>query len=260
MSNAVASAARIEQNRLLSGNETKNTGQRMNLYSNGVFRDRNGEEVEVSERVFASPNAYKFIIRLDDKPVLMKHIQNLDPMLRVTKGMYMIKFLPKGSYKRKNAHLPFVIGQDLIRWRSCVAGYKHWLKLCKTIPEFAWINRHAYISEELFDFAVHHAGVPVWFCVDWVSYDKLIKSQLKEGEEMLKTHKMSVANYKKAKDQIDKEVQLRVYNDIIKEIEEAEHDPTVQEEMLKYDGGIYARGRHSERDPVTGQWKKKKEI
>jgi len=258
--NQIIGAANVEQNIELSGNLNLNQGKRSYNYYEGTIKDRNGEEVEVSAHSPASPYTYKYFVRLDDKPVLWNQIQNLDQNLRSTKGLYMIKYTPRNSKDRKKGR-PWKIGQDLIRWDIRVSGPKHWHLLCDQIPELDWIRRNTTFTDEMFDIAVQHPGMTLWFSIDWVRYCNLIRSRARSvsvQRRPLASRKASVEEYKRiAKNSDNKAVLCRYFNDVLKEINEAEKSPAVQEEMIAAEGEVYNRSRKCPRDPTTGQFIKK---
>ena len=260
-SKIIAAVARIEQNAETNGNEEPNQGKTLGKLLGNKARDGKGNEVEVSDHPFISPYNYKYVLRLDDKPVMFSELKKLDPMLRVTKGLYMIKYMPRSDRNRKRGR-PWKIGQDLIRWDIRVSGSRHWAKLCESVPELGWIVRNSTFTDALFDIAAQHPGMSLWFSVDWARYEAKIQSQLQNEEQkkdLVRSRVCSVEDYQKLKEQTDNAVVIRVFNDILKEVNDAERMPEVQEEMIAEDGEVYNRSRKNKHDPATGQFIKKKE-
>ena len=257
----IIGAANVEQNIELNGNVNLHQGKNLREHHEGIVVEaKTGEEIEVSASSPASPYTYKYFIRLDDQPVIWDDIQSLNPMLRSTKGLYMIKYTPKNSKDRKKGR-PWKIGQDLIRWDIRVSGPKHWHYLCDRIPELDWIRRNTILTDEMFDIAVQHPGMTLWFSIDWVRYCNLIRSRTKSvsvQRRPLTSRKASVEEYKRiAQHSEDKAVLCRYFNDVLKEINEAEKQPAVQEEMIAAEGEVYNRSRKCPRDPETGRFIKK---
>ena len=256
----VGSEARTEHVIDMNGNARRNLGRPFTKYMGMKIVDaRDGEEIEVNECEPASPYAYKYFCRMDDLPVLWDQIQNLDPMLRATKGLYMIKYTPIHSKDYRRGR-PFKIGQDLIRWDVRVSGPKEWHELCKKLIEFGWMERNSTLTDELFRIAKMHPGMTFWFSVDWVRYEKMLQAQSKEKIAVpFGARKASVAEYREIKkhNPENKTVLIRYFNDILKEVNTVEALPSVQEEMLSESGEAYNRSRGKPRDPVTGQFLRK---
>lgn len=270
----VASVARMEQNVRLNGGQNPQENPNMpNIPDAEVGKGLKPEE-GVSALTFVSPLAYKVIIHLQDKRVSYDMIQNMDQNLRVTKGLYMIKYIPKTDKRRKKGR-PWCIGQDIIRMGIYVGGYRHWNYLCDRVPELDWLRRNSTLTERMFDIAAMHPGMSFWFSVDWPRYvDKLeaqpkpVSVQRAETEHeanLLGAYKCSAEEYRKHYK--DKRATLRVLGDVLKEVQEAEELPAVQEEMIENTGETgmtreqYIKGRggvHQPKDPVTGRFLKKK--
>jgi hypothetical protein len=168
--------------------------------------------------------------------------------------MYCIKYIPSTDKRRKKGR-PWMIGQDMIRFKCYVSGKTHWRELCKRVPELDWIRRNSFFNERLFDLAAIHPGVTFWFSVDWITYEDKLQKQVKDKFGMyLKpfvAHVISQEEYEK--NWSNKTVLLRAFHDILKEINDAESLPSVQREMLETSGEVYKRGRNTLRDPVTGR-------
>lgn len=254
----ILSSANVEHVTEMNGNATKYTGKTLRQYRNGkAYLD--GEEVEVSASSFASPYVYKYILGLDEKPITWDQIFDLNPNLRMTKGVYMIKYTPAGSKDCRKGR-PFKIGQDLIRWDIRVAGTKHWEELARRVPELRWLARNSTLTKNLFGLAKNHPGMSFWFTIKWEEYEAKLKAQ--ENYSMMDrpfmSHKVSVKDYRDKFKSSDRAILLRCFNDILKEINEVEGLDAVQEEMRSETGEGYIRGRNTLRDPVTGQFIRKK--
>ncbi len=258
----IGGAARVEHNQELNGNPVKVRRQNMLKFRNGkMFDKETGEEIEVSAFAPVSPYAYKYPLRLDDAPVDWAQIMSLDPQLRMTKGLYMIKYVPQHSRDFRKGR-PYKIGQDLIRWDVRVSGPKEWKELCARIPEFGWIDRNSTLRTGLFKIAKQHPGMAFWFTVDWIRYRNKLVKQAKSAsvlKEPFVSRKASLATYKEIASTQDKEVMLRYFNDVLAEVNEVEALPTVQREMVRETGSAYDRSRKLAHDPVTGRFQKKKE-
>lgn len=254
----IVGAANVEQNQELNGNVKLNQGKPVNKFYEGtIIEPGTGEKIEVSASSPVSPYAYKYFLRLDDKPVTWADIESLNPVLRSTKGLYMIKYTPRNSKDRKKGR-PWKIGQDLIRWDIRVSGKKHWNYLCDKIPELDWLRRNSTLTDRMFDLAVMHPGMSFWFSVDWVRYEAKLQAQSESVlEKPFVSRKASVEEYKKVAKHNNKGLLCRYFSDVLKEVNEAEKQPAVQEEMIAAEGEVYNRSRKCPRDPVTGQFIKK---
>lgn len=253
----VGSQARTEHVQEMNGNPIRHIAESRYTYLDGIANDGKGNECEVNAGAFVSPYVYKFPVRLDDKPVDWDQILNLDPMLRMTKGFFMIKYTPKGSRDYKKGR-PWKIGQDMLRWDIRVSGPREWHELCKRVPELAWIQRNSIMSDRYFDIAAKHPGMTFFFTVDWLRYIDKLNAQVKKPlDQPLISHKCSVKDYIDIYKCKDKTILIRVFNDILKEVNEVEALPSVQEEMRTVSGEGYDRSRKCPRDPVTGQFIKK---
>lgn len=264
----VASVARIEQNMRLNGGQNPQENSNMPYIPDAETGKGLKPGEGVSALTFVSPLAYKVIIHLHDQRVSQDMIQNMDQNLRVTKGQYMIKYIPKTDHRYKKGR-PWCIGQDLIRMGIYVSGPKHWNYLCDRVPELDWLRRNSTLTKEWFDIAAQHPGMSFWFSVDWPRYVAKILSQpvsvQKAGTgpepKPLVAYKCSGEEYRKHYK--DKCATLRVLGDVLKEVQEAEELPAVQKEMLDNAGetGItreqYIKGRggvHQPIDPKTGRF------
>ena len=265
----ISSAAKLEQNRKLHGSQV---AEKPKDYDKVPEKEaENGEGTGISALTFVSPLAYKVIIHLQEKRVTYDMIKNLDSNLRVTRGIYMIKYLSKKDKKRKKGR-PWCIGQDIIRMGINVGGPRHFNYLCEKIPELNWLRHNTTYCDELFDIAAMHPGIPFWFSVDWLGYAKKLAAQpgpafgSKQGSDSVPyaVYKCSADQYRKHYQ--DKCATLRVLGDVLKEVQEVEMLPSVQKEMLEATGetGItreqYIKGgggNHQPQDPATGRFVKK---
>lgn len=259
----IKATAKIVQNAEMSGNQYiklrpdkyKSTERKMVV---------DGEEIEVNAQAFVSPLAYKYIIDLRDKPVVWDQIKNLDPNLRATKGMYMIKYVPKGSADRKKGR-PWKIGQDLIRWDIRVSGPVEWNSLCEKIPELAWLKRNSTLTPNMFNIAVKHPGMSFWFTIKWDEYETNIQKQIDklnwENEKVYVSRKCSFSDYKDLYKAQDKSLVLRLLNDVLDEVQEVESSQSVQNEMLAATGEVTVTRQFNgqPKDPVTGRFINKKQ-
>lgn len=252
----ILGTANVEHVMGLNGNATKYTGKTLRKYRNGkVYLGE--EEVEVSASSFASPYVYKYAVSLDEKPILFDQIFDLDPNLRMTKGLYMIKYTPLGSKDYRKGR-PFKIGQDLIRWDIRISGAREWDELTRRIPELRWLKRNSTLTGNMFSLAKKHPGMSFWFTVKWDEYEAKLKAQEEESAHApFVSHKASVKDYRDKFKAKDRAVLLRTFNDILKEINEVEALDTVQREMIEETGEGYDRSRKIPRDPVTGRILKK---
>lgn len=263
----IISAARIEANQQMNGSHILKKSENMKLVPNKEPDKRD----EVSALTFVSPLAYKLICNLDEKIVTKRMIQNLDPKLRVTKGVYMIKYIPKTD-KRYRKGRPWCIGQDLIHMGIYVSGPRHWNYLCDRIPELNWIRRNTNLTDRLFYIAAHHPGMSFWFCVDWPRYEsKLLAGTDPETVSVHNPEYKPFGAYKCSGEEYrkhykDKTATLRVLADVLHEVQEVEMLPAVQEEMIAATGESditrkqYIKGMggvNQPKDPVTGQFIKK---
>lgn len=257
----VVSSANTEHVIETGGNATKYKGKTIRQMRNGIYTDREtGEDVEVSEKSPVSPYAYKYIARMDDTPVNWDQIFNLDPMLRTTKGVYMIKYTPYHSKDYRKGR-PFKIGQDLIRWDIRVSGTEEWHELCKRVPELGWLERNSYLTDNMFALAKKHPGMSLWFSVKWDEYEAKLQEQSHTVlENPFVSRKCSITEYKDKYKAKDKAVLIRYFHEILKEVNEVEKLPSVQEEMLTNANEGYDRSRKCPRDPVTGRFIKKEDL
>lgn len=255
----IEGAARTELVQSLNGSPKQGQNKRIAQYLDGKAYSKDGLECEVSALSPASPYSYKYIIRLDEGVPNWDQIMALDPNLRATKGLYMIKYIPRGSREYKKGR-PFRIGQDLVRWNVHISGYKAWTKLAEVLPEFRWLFRNSTLTENMFRIAVEHPGMALWFSIKWDEYEAMLKQKSQSVQKgLLMSRKTSVAEYKTLPQLENTTLKIRYFNDILKEINEVEATPAVQEEMLAEAGEAYNRSRKLNRDPVTGQFQKHKE-
>ena len=258
MNNIITATAKIVQNTELGGNQF--IKPRPEQYSADKRKMTiEGEEIEVNAKAFVSPLAYKYILHLDDKPVFLEQIQDLDPKLRASKGMYMIKYVPKGCKDFKKGR-PFKIGQDLIRWDIRVSGTKEWNSLCDKIPELDWMRRNSTLTENMFEIARRHPGMSFWFTIKWDEYEGKIQTQLEKLNTVLTktfvSRKCSFHDYKEIYKSQDRTLVLRLLNDILDEVQEVEASDAVQKEMLAETGEatVTRQFNGQPKDPVTGRF------
>lgn len=266
----IRSVAKYEQCQRLHGSQQAKKPKEYNKVPEKVGNlDKNGEVI--SALTFVSPLAYKVVINLSGERVTEDMIQNMDPNLRITRGMYMIKYVPKTSREyRKGRH--FIIGQDIIRMGIHIAGVEHFHKLCDRIPELNWIRHNTHYEDGLFRIAALQTNIPIWFSIDWCGYAKKLEalpglefgSKQGVGSAPFASYKCSAKEYREHYK--DKCATLRTLHDVLKEVQEAEELPSVQKEMLESSGETgmtreqYIKGRggvHQPKDPVTGRFMKK---
>lgn len=257
----IAANAKIEANHELSGSHTKKTASCSHrLGNNDNFSGKSKwDGSEVSPLAFISPLAYKLIVHLKDEVVTQEQIQGLDPNLRVTKGLYMIKYIPTTDKRRKKGR-PFCIGQDLIRMGVYVAGVRHWNYMCDRIPELDWIRRNSTVNSDekmqgMMNLAVKHPGMTFWFSVDWLGYyDKLLAKAGTDIEKPYGAWKCSAEEYN-AKYK-GKETIKRTIADVRKVVQDIDKLEAVQEEMMEATGevGYSFEQEPMPRDAKTGQF------
>lgn len=263
----IKATAKVDMDHAYHGNDCKlHTGMNYYDYRNGKMF-LNSEVVEINRQSCMSPLVYKFALRLDEKPVSWDDIKALDPMLRTTKGLVMIKYTPKHSKDYRKGR-PFKIGQDLIRWDIRVSGKKEWHELCDRIPELNRLRNNSTLSDKMFDLAVMHPGMTFWCNVDWVKYYNKLQAQTQEKlDRPFVSRKVSVQEYKDIYKKGDKAIMLRTLNHIIKEVQAVETLPAVQREMKKATGEVAVTNPQNlkgapvmcERDPKTGRFTKRRD-
>ena len=145
------------------------------------FRLSGGDwyEREITANFFVQNPVYYYLVDITDKPVSLKDWTDLNPNVKVTKGLYSIQYIPAGSVRR-NPKFPYLIGQDLVRLRVTVSGPIHWGHLCDRIPELGWLKRNSTLTPEMFRIAKMHPGLVIKFTVDVVNYCKKIEDRAKE--------------------------------------------------------------------------------
>ena len=148
------------------------------LTENGVWIQAKKSVTEITQKPFSVPLCYKYIVDLRDEPVSAESFQNLDPNVVMTRGLYTISYLPKGSPRRR-PNFPYLIGQDLIRWRTIVSGPAHWGMVCKRVPELAWLDRNTDIKK-LFRVAKMHPGLTIRFGIKFPEYCEKIEKRAEE--------------------------------------------------------------------------------
>lgn len=134
-----------------------------------IKRDRNKQK-DMPVSAF-----FNKVVALSENPIVI-----VDKMLprdcRTTNGWYSITYNPEGSPKRVKDK-PYTIGQDLVRGRFCVSSPAHFKKLCKRIPEFAFLLKWSYFDERLFALAKKHPGIAFPFNFKWAEYGAMIEEK-----------------------------------------------------------------------------------
>lgn len=121
------------------------------------------------------------VVRVSEQPVIPDLKTGFLPRdTRTTNGFFTITYNPEGSPKRVKGK-PYTFGQDMVRGRFCVSGFKHLEALAKRIPEFAFILKWSNYSKGLFAIAKQHPGVPFPFNLNWAEYGEFIE---KRAEQM----------------------------------------------------------------------------
>ena len=232
------------------------------------FTDDNPKSV-VKRFLCCSPHLSKVIVNLDDEIVLENDLKMFNPNLRATCGRYMIKYLSKKSKKYKEGR-PFFIGQDLIRMRINVAGYKGWKMYCRKIPELAWIDRNSILTPFLFMLAKMHPGVSFYFTIDWTRYGRMLMNKgtargyvydPENGTNLIRPFVNRRASYEEyyEKYQFFEETKQRLKIDVLKEINEAERDPDFIKEKEIESGKVSGKDIRG-RDKKTGRFVSMKKI
>ena len=185
------------------------------------------ERVGVIENSLVSPRAYYYIVSLNDEPVSFEHFKDRDPNVRATQGIYSLTYFPDTDYKQKKGQ-PYVIGQDLIRWRITCSGYPHWKCLAKRIPELGWIDRNTNISRGLFAIAKQHPGLTLMFTPKLDEYCEMIQKKADElgidiDHKPLVAYKCSQKDYEE-KFKNKQLSEIKQFYHYMKEINEAEKE------------------------------------
>lgn len=264
----LVSNAKIEENHALNGsNDSSKTHKPYSKLGGDdpSKMSKSWDGTEISPLAFINPLSYKLVINLKDEIVTKEAMQSLDPNLRVTKGLFMIKYIPRTDRRRKKGR-PFCIGQDLIRMGVYVSGIDHWNYLCDRIPELDWIRRNSIVNTDekmkrMMNLAVKHPGMAFWFSVDWIGYYDKLKTKLPKGEDDIErpyaAWKCSAKEYKENYE--GKEAVKRGVEDVRKILTEVDQLPSVQKEMLEATGevGYSFEQEPMKRDPKTGRFLKK---
>lgn len=123
-----------------------------------------------------SASQHKFIIDLLDRPISVDLCKSHPEMLRLTTGMYRIKYFGYGSkYHKKDR--PFYFDCDLFEKGFKVSGPEMLKAYAEQIPEVAWIMRNTSISDSLFDAAYECRGIGIPFTIKIGMYRKKILEQ-----------------------------------------------------------------------------------
>ena len=176
-----------------------------------------------SENSYFPPRIYYYIVRIDSEPVCMDTVKSGDPNVRATKGSYTIQYIPESSPLR-HGKFAYLIGQDLVRLRVIVSGYKHWSALASRIPELNWLKRNSTLTPGLFGIAKKHPGMIMRFTIDYEKYcDMITRKAEKQGIDIdhkpLVSYVYSQDVYEKYKDK--KFASIRTKQDYLDEIEAA---------------------------------------
>ena len=123
-----------------------------------------------------SASQHKFIIDLLDRPVSPDLCKNRPEMLRLTTGMYYIRYYGYGSKSHKKAR-PFYLYCDLLEKGFKVSGPEMLKAYAEQIPELAWIMRNTSISDSVFDAAYESRGIAIPFTIKIGMYRKKILEQ-----------------------------------------------------------------------------------
>lgn len=136
-------------------------------------------ELGTIEKRLVKTNSARFIVNLDDEPVLYSDL--LDPVrrrkLRGTNGMFFVKYDPDGCWNKSKYKYLLQIG-DLYAVNLRVANLNHLYKLSTFIPELAWVIRNTNFNDQLFAIAKAHPGMPVPFCLDAPRYYNMILKKM----------------------------------------------------------------------------------
>lgn len=190
--------------------------------------------IEAIENVLISPQSCLHVVDIRDIPVSFKSFTSFDPHVSVTQGFYQIVYIPTTS-RRHIAGKPFVICQDMLHLRVTVSGPKHWHCLAKRIPELGWIERNSTLTNSLFGIAKKHPGAYFIFTVDWVRYADMITR--KANEQGIDIDNKPFVSYQCSQKDFDetyskkKLCDKKGYLDYITEINEAENDPEMINEL-----------------------------
>ena len=258
----VRSMAKIEQCHKLHGSQRAEKPKDYNKVPEKGYEEHG---TEVSALTFVSPLAYKVIIHLQEKRVTFDMIHNMDTNLRITRGIYMIKYHSKNDKDYKKGR-PFTIGQDLIRMGIHVSGPRHFHYLCDRIPELNWLRHNTFYTDKLFDIAAMQTGIPIWFSIDWCGYAEKLASQpgpafgSKQGPASTPYSVFKCSGEQYRKHYKDKCATLRVLNDVLREVQETEALPAVQREMLAATGesGVTRKDNVQPKDTKTGRFVSRK--
>ena len=201
---------------------------------NGIWFQRNWDDksvTEITQKPFAAAYCYSYIVNIYDEPVSAESFHSFDPNVIMTRGLYTISYLPKSSPRRR-PNFPYLIGQDLIRWRLIVSGPAHWKKVCERVPELAWLDRNTDV-EKLFRYAKMHPGLPIRFGINFDKYCRKIEQRAEElGIDIDHKPLVSYVWGDSMKEYADKEFAIiRSKKDYEQEWNETQQDETVQTEI-----------------------------
>lgn len=138
------------------------------------------KELATIEKRLVKTNSMRFIISLQEEPVLPKDV--IDPSMkgsiRCTDGTFYMRYDPQGS-NAKNHNYPYLIKtHDMLGVNIRVSGPTQLHKLKKILPELDWIIRNTNYSDELFLVAKTHPGLMIPFAFDVVRYQSMIVSKM----------------------------------------------------------------------------------
>lgn len=187
---------------------------------------------EASENSILPPRIYYYIVSIKSEPISILTLRSGDPNIRATKAAYTIQYIPEKSPLRQGK-FAYLIGQDLVRLRVIVSGYKHWLALSSRIPELDWLKRNSTLTPGLFAIAKKHPGMIVRFTIDYEKYcDMITKKAEEQGIDIdnkpLVSYVYSYDVYEKYKDK--KFAPIRTKQDYLDEIEAAKAETENEDE------------------------------
>lgn len=186
------------------------------------------------QNIFTPGRNYIYIVALDDQPITLSDFHKLKSNIRATRGQYTIQYIPAGSPKRI-PKFPYVIGQDLVRIRVSVSGPSHWRALAKRIPELDWIRRNTTLSESMFGIAKKHPGLVLRFGIDFVKYCDKITNRANELGVDIDNKPLVIYQWGNNPPHVDDDgilEPIKTKSDYLKEIEEADHESTGEEQII----------------------------
>lgn len=131
-----------------------------------------------------SNHSARAIVNIQSQPLYKEDVYDCNPNLRLTNGVYYIRYQSKGS-KFRNPKRPFLILNDLVQFRVAVSGPKHFYAMSTQVPEMDWLIRNTNYTTALFIVAKQHPGLNVPFCMDVMKILNRANRQAKEsGKEL----------------------------------------------------------------------------